>query len=177
MASSIFRRCSKRRLFNNSLFHPAVDQLYTRQCCPFSVIQARPTMPSQSPLDTPTIETEALQSNTSGKLSIYDLNEMVIDPEKYDALKLRPYFRRIPREGFVMHSFVLTWYSFSAFAILVIVGTTVVSFYDVYVTKESVDPKDKTWAKDMNILQKMYYDWQKKKERIRSGGEETPTWR
>ena len=46
--------------------------------------------------------TEAIQSmntNNNNRLSITDLNEMVIDPEKYDAMRLKPYFRRIPREG------------------------------------------------------------------------------
>ena len=45
------------------------------------------------------------------------------------------------------------------------VGTAAVSYYDVYVTKESIEPKDKEWAKDMNVFQRMYYDYaQKEKE-------------
>merc|ERR1712176_302859 len=99
---------------------------------------------------------------TERLLTIGELNEMVIDPEKYDANKMKPYFRRIPREGLLMHSFVLSWYSFTAFAILMYAATAAVSYYDVYITKESVDPKDKSWAKEMNVFQRMYYDYCKK---------------
>ena len=42
------------------------------------------------------------------------------------------------------------------------IATFAVSYYDVYITKESVDPKDKSWAKEMNVFQKMYYDYWKK---------------
>ena len=63
-----------------------------------------------------------------------------------------------------MHSFVLSWYSFTAIAILMYLGTAAISYYDVYITKESIDPKDKSWAKNMNVFQRMYYDWTKKRE-------------
>ncbi len=67
----------------------------------FSVIQSRPT-----PIMTtaPLTENIANMANNETSLSnqvltMHELNEMVIDPEKYDAMKLKPYFRRIPREG------------------------------------------------------------------------------
>ena len=66
----------------------------------------------------------------------------------------------------VMHSFVLSWYSFTAIAILMYLGTAAISYYDVYITKESIDPKDKSWAKNMNVFQRMYYDWTKKREAV-----------
>mmetsp|Transcript_45602 Transcript_45602/g.40855 ORF Transcript_45602/g.40855 Transcript_45602/m.40855 type:complete len:164 (-) Transcript_45602:9-500(-) len=156
MAASILRaRNSQRRILNIC---------YQYQYKSFSVIQSRATA-------TPTINTnvntniEPLQESSNNRLSIGELNDMVIDPEKYDAIKLAPHFRRIPREGLVMHSFVLSWYSFTAFALLLYVGTAAISYYDVYVTKESVEPKDKSWAKDMNVFQRMWYDYTKKKEK------------
>eukprot|EP00483_Globobulimina_turgida_P000884 UN00885 len=129
----------------------------------FSVIQSRPT-----PTLTPAPLTENIATNETSLsnqvLTMHELNEMVIDPEKYDAMKLKPYFRRIPREGLVMHSFVLSWYSFTAFAVVMYILTAAVSYYDVYVTKESIEPKDKSWAKEMNVLQRMYYDYWKKNQ-------------
>ena len=76
----------------------------------------------------------------------------------------------------VMHSFVLSWYSFTALAILMIIGTAAISYYDVYITKESVDPKDKSWAKEMNIFQRMYHDYWKKQER-KDNQDEAPIFR
>lgn len=64
-----------------------------------------------------------------------------------------------------MHSFVLSWYSLTAFAILMYLGTAAISYYDVYITKESVEPKDKSWAKEMNVFQRMWYDYTKKQEK------------
>eukprot|EP00484_Ammonia_sp_Unknown_P006369 CAMPEP_0197055870 /NCGR_PEP_ID=MMETSP1384-20130603/74420_1 /TAXON_ID=29189 /ORGANISM="Ammonia sp." /LENGTH=152 /DNA_ID=CAMNT_0042489611 /DNA_START=101 /DNA_END=559 /DNA_ORIENTATION=+ len=147
--------------------------LTTHHCQYFSVLQSRAA----------TAATPSAQPNSEGfesskrLLSIHELNEMVIDPEKYDALKLKPYFRRIPRESLVMHSFVLSWYSFTVFAVFIIFGTAAITYYDVYVTKESVEPKDKAWAKDLNIYQKMWYDFRKKRNKLNDADNQTPEFR
>eukprot|EP01083_Nonionella_stella_P308049 1085336_1 len=174
MASSTFRICLPGKSFiRSNIRHINIDMLHHKsryvtsnhlyfqhQHKHFSVIQSRPT-----PMPTETTDTNAADldiTETNRLLTIGELNDMVIDPEKYDAHKLKPYFRRIPREGLVMHSFVLSWYSLTAFAVLMYIGTAAVSYYDVYVTKESVEPKDKSWAKKMNVFQRMYYDYTKK---------------
>ena len=69
------------------------------------------------------------------------------------------------REYTVIHSFVLSWWSFTAFCILMYIGTAAVSYYDIYVTKESIEPKDKEWAKVMNVFQRMYYDFVQKEKK------------
>eukprot|EP01083_Nonionella_stella_P257077 880273_1 len=132
-------------------------------CAYFSVINQRWT---KTELENVEKNVEEHVTATNKVLTIKELNEMVINPEKYDAIKLKPYFRRIPREGLVMHSFVLSWYSFTAFAIIIYILTATISYYDVYVTKESVEPKDKSWAKEMNIFQRMYYDYWKKQNKL-----------
>ena len=46
---------------------------------------------------------EITNNNETKSLSINDLNEMIVDPTKYNPELLKPYFRRISREGYGMN--------------------------------------------------------------------------
>mmetsp|Transcript_14343 Transcript_14343/g.17617 ORF Transcript_14343/g.17617 Transcript_14343/m.17617 type:complete len:264 (-) Transcript_14343:126-917(-) len=86
---------------------------------------------------------EMTNNNETKSLSINDLNEMIVDPTKYNPELLKPYFRRISREGYVMHGSVITWYLFAGFAILLWTSFVTVWGIDNYLTKKKYNNFDK----------------------------------